>query len=134
MHRFVFCQAVLPGMKEKGWGRIVNISSIFGKLARSQRASYCTSKFALDGMTAALAAEVAEFNILANCVAPGYIETDLTRNVLGEKGMEELIPKIPMKRLGTPEEIAKFVTWLAGPENTYISGQNIAIDGGYTRV
>jgi 3-oxoacyl-[acyl-carrier protein] reductase len=85
-------------------------------------------------MTSALAAEVAEYGILANCVAPGFIDTELTRAVLGEKEITEIISKIPIGRLGRPEEIAEFVVWLAGPENTYISGQNISIDGGFTRV
>jgi 3-oxoacyl-[acyl-carrier protein] reductase len=131
---FLLCRAVIPGMKKKGWGRIVNISSIFGKVSKECRGSYSASKFALDGMTAALSAEVAKDGILANCVSPGIIDTELTRSILGEKGIAEIISKIPIGRLGTPEEIAAFIVWLAGPENTYISGQNIAIDGGYTRV
>lgn len=131
---FLLCRAVIPHMKAKGWGRIVNISSIWGKIAREFRGPYATSKFALDGMTAALAAEVAEFGILANCVAPGFIDTELTRHILGEKGIAELVARVPARRLGRPEEIAAFVAWLAGPENSYISGQNIAIDGGFTRV
>lgn len=131
---FLLCQAVIPEMKKKKWGRIINITSIFGKVSKEYRASYSASKFALDGMTCALAAEVAKYGILANCVAPGVIDTELTRTVLGTKGMADIISRIPAGRLGTPEEIAAFVVWLASPENTYISGQNIAIDGGYTRV
>lgn len=131
---FLLCQAVIPGMKARQWGRIVNISSIFGKVSKEYRAPYSTSKFGLDGMTAALAAEVAAHGILANCVAPGIIATELTLRVLGEDGIEEMVAKVPIGRLGEPEEIAAFVAWLAGPENTYISGQNIAIDGGFTRV
>jgi 3-oxoacyl-[acyl-carrier protein] reductase len=131
---FRLCQAVLPGMRKKRWGRIVSISSIFGKIGKEFRGSYAASKFGLDGMTAALAAEVASEGILANCVAPGFIDTDLTRRILGVNGINELVERIPIRRLGTPEEIAAFVAWLAGPENTYISGQNIAIDGGFTRV
>jgi len=131
---FLLCQAVIPTMKKKKWGRIVNITSIFGIVSKEYRASYSASKFALDGMTSALAAEVAKYGILANCVAPGVVDTELTRRVLGRKGMSDMISKIPMGRLGTPEEIAAFVVWLAGPDNTYISGQNIAIDGGFTRV
>lgn len=131
---FVLCQSVIPGMRKKKWGRIVNISSIFGKISKELRSPYSASKFALDGMTAALAAEVAPYGILANCVAPGFIDTELTRRVLGEKGINELVGRIPIGRLGKAEEIAVFVAWLAGPENTYLSGQNIAIDGGFTRV
>ena len=131
---FLLCRAVIPSMKRKKWGRIVNISSILGKISKEYRGSYSTSKFALDGMTAALAAEVAKYGILANCVAPGFIDTQLTRTILGEKGMTEMTSKIPIGRLGRPEEIATFIVWLASPDNTYISGQNIAIDGGFTRV
>lgn len=130
----LLCRAVVPGMRAKGWGRIVNVSSIWGKIAKAQRGSYATSKFALDGMTTALAAEVAGDGILANCVAPGFIETDLTRRVLGDDGIRELVRQVPVGRLGQPEEIARFIAWLAGPDNTFISGQNIAIDGGFTRV
>lgn len=131
---FRLCQAVVPAMKRKGWGRIINIGSIFGIVGKEFRASYSASKFALDGFNTALAAEVAQYGILANCVAPGFIDTELTRRILGETGIADLVSKVPMKRLGKPEEIAAFVAWLAGPENTFISGQNIAIDGGFTRV
>ena len=85
-------------------------------------------------MTAALAAEVAEFGILANSVGPGFIDTDMTRNVLGEDGVKELQIRIPMKRLGQVNEIANLVSWLVSEENTYMSGQNLMIDGGFTRV
>ena len=131
---FRICQAVIPKMKKKKWGRIVNISSIFGKVTKEFRAPYSASKFGLDGMTAALAVELASSNILANCVAPGFIDTELTRTVLGKEGIERLVALVPMGRLGNVHEIAAFVSWLASPENTYITGQNIAIDGGFTRV
>lgn len=131
---FLLCRAVLGGMRARGWGRIVNVSSIFGIVSRAQRASYSSSKFALDGMTAALAAEVAPEGILANCVSPGFIDTELTRSVLGEEGIRALVATVPVGRLGRPEEVAALVAWLAGPQNTFISGQNIVIDGGFTRV
>ncbi len=127
-------RAVVPGMCERGWGRIVNISSIFGKISKAQRASYSASKFALDGLTAALAAEVAASGVLANCVAPGFIDTELTRTTLGVEGMERIVQDIPAGRLGTVGEVAALVLWLAGPENTYVSGQTIVIDGGFVRV
>src|SRR3990167_1274979 len=113
---------------------INKISPFFGVVSREFRASYSVSKFGLDGMTAALAAEVACEGILVNTVSPGFIDTELTRSVLGEEGMREIATRIPMRRLGKPEEIAKLVCWLASSENTYISGQNIIIDGGFTRV
>ena len=131
---FLLCQAVIPHMKENSWGRIVNITSIWGNITKEYRASYSSSKFGLDGMTVALASELSEMGILANSVGPGFIDTDLTRSVLGEKGIAEVLGQIPIKRLGQANEIASLVSWLVSNENTYISGQNIMIDGGFTRV
>ena len=130
----ILCRSSIPGMRARGWGRIVNISSIWGKIALAGRAPYAATKFGLDGLTAALAAEVAKHGILANCVAPGFIDTELTRRNLGEDGIRKVVSEVPAGRLGQPEEIAGLIAWLVGPENTYISGQNIAIDGGFTRV
>lgn len=130
---FLLCRAVLPGMSKRRWGRIVNVSSIFGVISKEQRGPYSASKFALDGLTAALAAEAAASGVLANCVAPGFVDTDLTRRVLGRKGMRDLASRVPIRRLARPAEIAAFVAWLCGPENTYISGQNLVIDGGFSR-
>lgn len=131
---FLLCQAALPGMVRRGWGRIVNISSIWGKISREHRAAYSASKFALDGMTLALAAEHAANGIVANCIAPGFIDTELTRRIIGEKEMQALGGAVPSRRLGQVEEIARLVLWLASEENTYLAGQNIAIDGGFSRV
>ena len=130
----ILTRALIPGMRKKSWGRIVNISSIWGNISKAGRASYSASKFGIDGMTAGLAAEVAGDGILANCVSPGFIETDLTRETLGVDGMRAQAKLVPAGRLGQPKEIAALVAWLAGPENTYISGQNIVIDGGFSRV
>ncbi len=130
----ILCRAVLPAMRARKWGRIVNISSIFGVVTKEFRAAYSAAKFALDGLTAALAVEVAADGVLANCVAPGFIDTELTRRVLGDAGIAELISRVPIGRLGTPDEVAAFVTWLVGPENTFVTAQNIPIDGGFTRV
>ena len=100
----------------------------------SGRAAYSASKFALDGITTTLAVEYASDGILANSIAPGFIDTDLTNRMLGKEGIKELVAKVPVGRLGKVEEIANLVLWLASEENTFISGQNIAIDGGFTRV
>lgn len=131
---FLLCQAAVPAMKRKGWGRIVNVSSVWGKIGKEYRASYSTSKFAIDGMTLALAAEHSADGIIANSVAPGIIDTELTRRVLGEAGIQSLVSKVPARRLGQVSEIARLVLWLASEENTYLTGQNIAIDGGFSRV
>lgn len=131
---FRLCQAVVPQMRAKGWGRIVNICSIWGIISKALRGPYSASKFALDGLTAALAAEVAGDGVLANCVSPGFIDTELTRSVLTAEQIAALVAQVPVGRLGRPEEVAALVAWLAGPDNSFISGQNIAIDGGFTRV
>jgi 3-oxoacyl-[acyl-carrier protein] reductase len=131
---FMLCQAAIPAMQQRGWGRIVNISSIWGKISMAHRASYSASKFALDGMTLALAAEHAANGIIANSIAPGFIDTELTQRMLGDDGIQALVSKVPAKRLGRVEEIARLVLWLASEENTFVAGQNIAIDGGFTRV
>jgi NAD(P)-dependent dehydrogenase (short-subunit alcohol dehydrogenase family) len=131
---FRLIQTVLPGMTSKNWGRIVNITSIFSIVSKEYRAPYSVSKFGLDGMTASLAAEVAESGVLVNSVAPGFLDTELTRKVLGEKGMQEMATKVPIRRMGKPDEVARLVLWLSSNENTFVSAQNIAIDGGFTRV
>lgn len=131
---FLLCRSAVPAMARKRWGRIVNVSSIWGKISKAHRASYSASKFALDGMTVALAAEYSAHGVLANCVAPGFIDTDLTRRVLGDSGIQTLLPAIPAQRLGQTDEIAHAVLWLSSAENTYLTGQNIAVDGGFSRV
>lgn len=131
---FLLCRAVVPGMRQRTYGRIINIASIFAVVSREQRAAYSSSKFGLDGLTAALAAEVARDGILVNSVSPGFVDTDLTRRILGDAGIAELSGRIPIRRLAQPDEIAALVAWLASPENTYLSGQNVVIDGGFTRV
>ena len=131
---FRLIQAVIPHMVGQGWGRIINIASIFSVVSKAQRASYSASKFGIVGLTAAVAAEVAPRGVLVNCVSPGFIDTELTQRVLGVDGMEQISRTIPAGRLGNIDEIAQFVCWLASPSNTYISGQNLCIDGGFTRV
>jgi len=128
------CQAVLPHMRSRNWGRIVNVTSIWAEVSKAQRASYSASKFGLIGLTKALAAEVAVDGILANCVSPGVIETDLTQTILGLEGIEALRREIPIGRLGQPEEIAALVGFLVDDRNSYISGQVIVIDGGFVSV
>ncbi len=130
---FLLCQAAIPSMKRKRWGRIVNVSSIWGKISMARRASYSASKFALDGMTVALAAEHTADGVLANTIAPGFIDTELSR-VVGNTELGSLVSKVPANRLGQVEEVARLVLWLGSDENTFVSGQNIAIDGGFTRV
>ncbi len=131
---FLLSKSVLPAMRRKKWGRIVNIGSVFGVVGKTMRGAYSTSKSALYGMTASMAAEVASDNVLINCVSPGFIDTELTSSILDKNGIEEIIKVVPMGRLGKPNEVAALVLWLVGPGNSFISGQNIIIDGGFTRV
>jgi NAD(P)-dependent dehydrogenase (short-subunit alcohol dehydrogenase family) len=128
------CRAVVPGMKKRGWGRIVNLSSICGLRGGERIPSYSASKFGIDGFTICLAAAVARYGILANCVAPGIFDTDMTAELCTEEGLDAYRQRNPMRRIGRVEELVRFVLWLASEENTYINGQNIAVDGGYTRV
>ncbi len=129
---FSILQAVLPSMERKRFGRIVNITSIFGYVSKEFRAPYSASKFGLFGLTKSIALEHAKSNILCNCLAPGFIDTELTRKILSPDQMEELISQVPLKRLGTPEEIAEAVYFLGSETNTFITGQNIISDGGFT--
>lgn len=131
---FLITQQVLSHMKSNQFGRIINIASIFGVVSKEFRASYSSSKFGLIGLTKALAIEFASQNILCNCVSPGFIDTDLTRSVLSDEQIATMTAQVPMKRLGKPEEIAKAVFFLASEDNTFITGQNIIVDGGFTSV
>lgn len=128
----VLCRAIAPAMAGRGYGRIVNISSIFGHVSRSKRASYSTSKFALNGLTRALALDYAADGVLANSVAPGFIDTDLTRDILSEPERQALAESVPLKRLGNEAEIARVVVFLASDANTFITGQSVIADGGFT--
>lgn len=131
---FLLSQAVIDSMSRQAWGRIVNISSIWGKISKEGRASYSASKFALDGLTVALSAEYSRKGVMANCVAPGFIDTSLTRRMLTSDQIEKLTAQVPVGRLGDSVEIANLVLWLSSPKNTFVTGQHIAIDGGFTRV
>lgn len=129
---FQLCQAVLAGMKEKRWGRIVNIGSLWGSFSKKGRGAYTISKFALNGLTTNLAIEAAPHNILVNTVAPGFTDTTLTRKTLSTQEIVAIEQQIPMQHLGKPEDIAGLVSWLVSRENNYLTGQVIAIDGGFS--
>jgi|7_EtaG_2_1085326.scaffolds.fasta_scaffold00315_5 3-oxoacyl-[acyl-carrier protein] reductase len=131
---FLISQAVCSKMKKNNYGRIINVSSIFGHCTKEKRSCYTTSKFALVGMTKSMAVEMAQYNVLINSVAPGFTATELTQKILGEKGIKEMSFQVPMRRLAQPEEISKVVIFLASDFNTYITGQNIIVDGGFVNV
>lgn len=120
---------VIPYMMKQKSGRIVNISSVVGVSGNAGQANYAASKAGIIGFTKSVAKELASRNILANCVAPGFIKTDMT-DVLSDSVKESINSQIPLKKIGTAEEVAKAVYFLGNEENTYITGQVLNVDGG----
>ena len=126
---FACMQAVMRPMMKQRWGRIVNLSSVVGLRGNLGQANYAASKAGLIGMSKSAAKELASRGITVNCVAPGFIETDMTA-VLPESVRTALLGQIPLARLGTAEEVAAAVAFLASPESAYITGQVLCVDGG----
>ena len=122
---------IAPQMISRKYGRIVNIGSIWGLIAKPGRITYALTKSGLGGLTRSLAVELAAYNVLVNCVAPGYVNTELTRKNNPPKELKKIKNTIPLRCLGEPFEIAELVSFLCSNKNTYITGQTIAIDGGY---
>lgn len=131
---FLVIRDISKMMKKEKYGRIVNISSIYGHISREKRSIYSSTKFGLRGLTMAASNELAKYNVLVNAVSPGFVLTDLTKSILSEKEMQELAAQVPVGRLAMPEDISRVVLFLASSLNTYITGQNIIADGGYVNV
>jgi NAD(P)-dependent dehydrogenase (short-subunit alcohol dehydrogenase family) len=125
-------QAIAPGMAARGHGRIVNISSVYASRARPGRAAYSASKAALEAITRTAALEFGVSGVLVNAVAPGFVETDLTRKNNAPEVLAALAARTAVGRLAAPAEIAEVVAFLASARNTYLTGQSIVVDGGFS--
>lgn len=126
---FNMTRNVIPLMVKQRYGRIINISSVVGVAGNAGQTNYSASKAGIIGFTKSLAKEVASRNILVNAIAPGFVQTDMTK-VLSDEQKENISANIPLKRMGTPEDIAKAVKFLASEDSSYITGQVLNVDGG----
>lgn len=126
------CRAIIPGMIKQQYGRIVNISSIWSIVTKPKRLIYSASKSGLSAATRTMAVELSRYNIMVNAVAPGFTDTEMTRKNNSQKVIAEIEKLIPIGRLAKPSEIAEVVAFLASENNTYLTGQTIYVDGGYT--
>jgi acetoacetyl-CoA reductase len=126
---FNVTKQVVPGMVEKGWGRIIQISSVNGEKGQSGQTNYSAAKAGMHGFTMALAQEMASKGVTVNTVSPGYIGTDMVKAIKPEI-LEKIVATIPVKRLGTPDEIGSIVGWLAGDESGFTTGADFSCNGG----
>ena len=126
---FNVTKQVVPGMMEKGWGRIIQISSVNGEKGQSGQTNYSAAKAGMHGFTMALAQEMASKGVTVNTVSPGYIGTDMVRAIKPEV-LEKIISTIPVKRLGTPDEIGSICAWLAGEDSGFTTGADFSCNGG----
>ena len=126
---YLCIQQVIGSMLKQRWGRIINITSVFGQMGQAGQANYAASKAGLIGLTMAMAREVASRNITVNAVSPGFIETSMTA-VLNEELKQNMTKNIPLGRAGSPEDIAKAVSFLASEDASYITGHVLNVNGG----
>jgi acetoacetyl-CoA reductase len=126
---FNMSKAVFPGMKDRGWGRIVNIGSVNGQAGQYGQVNYAAAKSGIHGFTKALAQEGAKFGITVNAIAPGYIDTDMVAAVPAEV-LEKIVARIPVGRLGQACEIARGVAFLVGEDAGFVTGSTLSINGG----
>jgi len=126
---FNVTKQVIEDMLDKGWGRIINISSVNGEKGQFGQTNYSAAKAGMHGFTMALAQEVASKGVTVNTVSPGYIGTDMVKSIRPDV-LEKIVATIPIKRLGTPEEIASIVAWLAGEDSGFTTGADFSCNGG----
>lgn len=126
---YLCIQQVIGSMLKQRWGRIINVTSVFGQMGQAGQANYAASKAGLIGLTMAMAREVASRNITCNAVAPGFIETSMTA-VLSDEFKQNAVKQIPLGRVGSPEDVASAVCFLASEEAAYITGQVLGVNGG----
>jgi len=126
---FNVTKQVVEGMAAKGWGRIVNISSVNGQKGQFGQTNYSTAKAGIHGFTMALAQELASKGVTVNTISPGYIGTDMVRAIKPEV-LEKIVNSIPVKRLGTPDEIGSMVTWISSEEGGFATGADFSLNGG----
>lgn len=125
-------QAYAPGMAARGWGRILNVSTIFSLVTKERRAAYSMTKAALNALTRSAAVEFGSAGVLVNSLAPGYVDTALTRQNNSPEAIMAITASIPLRRLAQAEELALAAAFLVSEDNTYLTGQTIAVDGGFT--
>ena len=126
---FRLCKSVLRSMIKARWGRIVNVGSVVGRMGNPGQTNYAASKAGIEGFTRALAQEVGSRGITANCVAPGFIDTDMTA-ALGDEQVENLAATIPLGRIGSPRDVASAVSFLVSEDAGYITGETLHVNGG----
>ena len=126
---FNVTKQVIEEMVERRWGRIINISSVNGQKGQFGQTNYATAKAGIHGFTMALALEVANYGVTVNTVSPGYIGTQMVRNIRPDL-LGQIVSSIPMKRLGDPDEIASLVAWLASDDAAFTTGADYSVNGG----
>ncbi|MFC1619438.1 SDR family NAD(P)-dependent oxidoreductase [Candidatus Neomarinimicrobiota bacterium] len=131
---YLICREVSRKMKAENYGRIVNIASIWGVVTKAGRSVYTATKHGLVGLTKTLSVELAPYNVLVNAVSPGFTLTELSKATLSEAERKEATAMIPIQRFAEPEEIARVVLFLASDLNTYLTGQNIVVDGAFVNI
>ena len=130
---FTLARAVAPGMMEQRRGKIINIGSMYGKIGVPRYAAYCASKAAVEALTRSLAVEWARHGIQVNCLAPGYVNTDIPREAMADEKLRTLfLSRVPARRIGEPEEVATLAVYLASAASDFMTGQTVYLDGGQT--